>query len=222
MRDRRDKKEMRTRTAMLFLLGGLLAALPLSAGSIGPSCGSCFGGVYTINVTAAGGNLYDVELTADLRTSTLDNDVWVRGVSVKGSEGALTSGSLTSTTATGTWTGSANAIAVANASGCQSAPGSGSVCATTANQLNLVNTVSSLWTWIFRIETANLKTDELPFHVQFAKLNGAGTRVRNAGIVSEAITVSTPEGSMSEIPLLLSGLVGVWFWNRRRMQRAAA
>ncbi len=209
---------------MLCLLGGLLATLPLSAGSIGPVCGTCFGGVYTIDISSAGGDLYDVELTADLRNSTFtadDGPVWVRGVSVNASSGALVSGVLTSTTAAGTWTDSANALATPN--GCQSAPGSGSVCATTSTQLNLVNTAASLWTWIFRIEAASLKTDELPFHLQVARMNPRSGRVqRNFAIVSESIpVVATPEGTMGELPLLLSGLVGVWFWNRRRAHRAA-
>jgi hypothetical protein len=139
---------MKKLLAIAFMALGL-AASGAKADPIGPNCGSCFGGIYTLEYSTVSATEYLVRL---LVNSTGYNGGpmtdYIQGVAIKPASSILATSSLVSTTAPGVWGFQAN-IGLAN--GC-SGGGSGFGCSESAANSAVVG---STYEWIFDIKVAN-------------------------------------------------------------------
>ncbi len=78
----------------------------------------------------------------------------------------------------------------------------------------------------FQVEDLRLRSRGNTKGFQFAKPASSGQlkqdfRVKVTQAESVPRSVSVPEGTAGELPLLLSGLVGLWFWRRRSALRVS-
>jgi hypothetical protein len=186
----------------------LLSALSLNAGSIGPDCGTCFGGVYSLSGTlleATGGQeRWRIRYDLDLSGYTGPATHYVSSIAAKVvSDSGLISAATVSNPTAGTWKelqgGQANA-------GCKDT-GSGWVCLQWLSGAKLA--VGSNYSWIFDVNVTpgTLQTSNASIKANFNPSNGL--------ILSETTTINVPEGVPGELPMLLSGLALFLIWRQR-------
>jgi hypothetical protein len=126
-----------------------LMATSAKADPIGPDCGSCFGGIYTLEFATVTPTEWLIRLLVNISNPVglLPTD-FIQGVAIKPASAILASSSLVSTTAPGTWAFQTGGL---NANGC-SGSGSGFACAQSGDGLA---TVGTTYQWIFDIKVAN-------------------------------------------------------------------
>jgi hypothetical protein len=196
-------------------LAGLLSSAALTAGTIGPDCGSCFGGVYSVSadlLSTAGLQqtwrvTYDLDLTGYNGPSTATYVSAVAAKVVSGPnlydwETAVPGGTPTN----GTWVDKTGGLSNGGCNG----SGGGWVCLQWTSGAQLL--VGSAYTWVFdvTIQSGTL-LDIGSIKADFDPGNGI--------ILSENINVPgvrVPEGGAAELTLLLGGLGLLYVWNIKR------
>ncbi len=174
------------------LLAAITAAIAL-AGTIGPNCNSCNGGIYTLSYsnlqTSGGTTTLDVLLSIDAAnvSSTLGATAYVRDVAVKVSSSTNTSGnSLLAPVSLVNWSLADGGL---SATGCSGA-GSGYSCADWGGSGPGVATGNGILDWKFHlsIPAGSLITSPLGDSLKGALRRLGGSRI--GALVSEGITLS--------------------------------
>jgi PEP-CTERM motif-containing protein len=205
---------MKKLLAVALMAMGLMAT-GAKADPIGPDCGSCFGGIYTLEFAIVTPTEYLVRLLID--SSGYNGGPmtdYIQSVAIKPASSILATSSLVSTTAPGTWVYSGGGL---NNSGCDGS-GSGFACA----QDGTSAVVGSTLQWIFDIKVANvgdwlLAADAASIKVNYDPHNGI--------IVSENITLQHNQNCCNHDvpepqPLVLVGL-GLFVLAAMRRRRDA-
>jgi hypothetical protein len=210
---------LRWSTLAAAVLAISVYASPVYADSIGPNCGSCFGGIWTLEFQAHTGGTptdYDIFFTVDTSgmSSATFGDLSHIGFKVAD---AIVSASLV-TPPTGTnWGFNAQINTGVNDNGC-SGGGSGFVCSDAVTDIALPATPNATLTWQFLVDIgANaLLTGPLA-----ASIKATGVSV-NGQVVSEGITLQ-PIPEPTTLLLVGTMLAGVGIWSRKRwLERNAA
>jgi len=199
------------------LLAAMTAAIA-SAGTIGPNCNSCNGGIYTLSYsnlqTSGGTTTLDVLLSIDAAnvSSTLGATAYVRDVAVKVSSSTNTSGNslLLAPVSLVNWSLADGGL---SATGCSDA-GSGYACADWGGSGPGVATGNGILDWKFHlsIPAGSLITSPLGDSLKVLYVDSSGSKI--GALVSEGITLSEiPEPStyaLCALGLLLTS------WRLRR------
>ena len=192
----------------LFLL-----SLAAQGGTLGPTCGSCFGGIYTVDAALLDCNVgglerWQIAYTLDLRGVNEPGVSFVSQIAIKVVEGdlALNRYALVDNPTNQNWNVQTGQL---SNNGCTGS-GSGWLCLAyagpNATSNMLTGTPGSVYTWRFTI-------DINPGTLASVGSIKANFDPANGKLLSEKIQV--PEGVSGELPLLLSGLGFLAFWSRR-------
>jgi hypothetical protein len=202
------------RKMSLAALCVLLSPVGLHAGTIGPDCDSCFGGVYSISadlLSAAGSQetwrvTYGIDLTGyngpseATFVSSLAAKV-VSGPNLFDWETVVPDGTPTG----GTWNDTTGNL---NSGGCDGS-GGGWVCLQWTSGTQLL--VGSAYEWVFDVTIkAGTLMDVASVQANFDPPTGL--------LMSEKVAV--PEGGAVELPMLLTGLGFLLFWRRKALSSA--
>lgn len=198
---------------------------PATAGMVtigDPGCASCFGSVYTLgwnlfgSDAVAGTETYDVSYSVDT-TNYNGTAQWIGAIAFNITSD-LRDADLISAPGLPGWQ---LVLGSPVPNGCSQPGGANWVCAyfPGSQDTNGVPgmtsgvTVPGLYSWLFRTTIgAGTLNDTISIQADYDPNLGE--------ITSESSgSVSVPEGGVVELPLLLSGLIGVGFWSRRRLQR---
>ena len=185
----------------------------LVAGTIGPTCNTCFGSIYTLNGYLESPPTTDETWVISLSVDTSNYDGadsdYIADVALKLSN-KVKSASLLSAPTIAKWT-LASVNTNINSSGC-SGSGNGWICAhDSAN--GSAKADGSTYSWVFRVTmAAGSLLDLASIQVNYDPPTGK--------LMSEKLNV--PEGVVAELPLFLAGLgISLWSGNRWRRRKAA-
>ncbi len=194
----------------------LVAAPPANADAtltIGPTCGSCFGGTYKLSFTGDNsGSTFTVRLTITTPSTGVVAGQYISAVDFSDSK-KIASLSLTGTNAgaVGDWTTVTDNL---SNNGCGQAPLNATFgCSyetVTPYNLALANGTTYYWEWTVTFNKPGLDTNLADMHIG-AKYEDAGGS--NGHIVSENGTTQVPEPST--LVLLGTGLLGMGWFRRR-------
>lgn len=216
---------MRHNIRAVFLtaaFGLLVSPASLSAGTLGPSCSSCYGSIYTLDYLGLTGSTattetHRVSLTIDATNFVEPKKTpnqYITSVALKITNNLL--GAVLES-APGTLTDWTVVSGGLNANDC-SGQGAGFVCAEDGNPNGAPTNVSSpIYSWVFRITmgAGSLFTGDGEAHIKANYDPMGGT------LVSEDITLGGEVPEPATLALLAGGL-GVWAWSRRRTNSVAA
>lgn len=202
---------------IIVLALGTLSSVAI-AGTIGPSCGSCFGGTYTLDALYLNGNAtaetWRIKYTLETQNVTGSGISYVGSIAAKVSSNmldfyAVSGGNPT----TGGWTNPK--LGGLNNAGCTGS-GAGWVCIAwtgVGDKLLTGASAPASYSWVFDVKmaTGSLLSSDASIKANFDPASGK--------LLSEKITV--PEGPSPEVPILLSGL-GLWMFGRNRWKRRMA
>lgn len=186
---------------LLFALFVLFLVVPVQAGTIGPNCPSCQGGIYNLSynlISSAGGtDTLDLFLTVDTSAYT-GGGLFINAVAPKVapslSNFTLLSSPLSSPAGT-TWTTVDGGL---NATGCSGA-GAGFLCTGSDGLGADLNAIVNSWSWRIQIATGTLLDGlgEASVKVLYVGLDG----VKVGALVSEPITLTQNDpGDPGNIP----------------------
>jgi len=206
-------RRLATLRNVVFTLASLVAVAGLSsprisAATIGPSCGSCYGATYTLSETLLSStkntSTYQVTYSINTKGYIYNATDYIQQVAVKISDSVISS-SLVSAPLGGKWTLHNTGL---SSNGC-SGNGGGFICASDGTSA-VAN--GSTYTWVFDIKINGTISSTESIKANYSPANGI--------IVSEDIPedLQPPTGPVPEptVLSLLVGGVGVWAWSRRR------
>ncbi len=205
--------------ALLVACAGAILAMTASAATIGPSCGSCFGGTYSLDgfmvSSAAGLETWQYTYTLFTQNVNISGVSYVGSIAAKVTTGLVSAATLSGPNVGGVWTSPALNTNVNNA-GCDG-NGNGWVCIRWlggAQMLTGASAPAGGYSWVFDVVMgAGTSIDAASIKTNFDPANGK--------ILSETINVAEG-GAPIELPLITVGL-GAWmFWKDRSNRRAAA
>jgi hypothetical protein len=215
-----------------FALPGLLVAiclmLPASANAdaifaVGPNCGSCYGGTYSLNfVGANSGTNFTVTLTITTPTASTAPAGGDYISSVEFGDGKqISSAQLTSTTAGTLANWSATVYGNLNDAGCHAGNAPNACNNQVLNKLGdytqaLANGSTYSWTWDVVFAQAGLDTNTADMHIGAQYSNVDNTS--NGLIVSESGGGSTSVPEPAGIVLVAGGMLGLGAFRRRITQ----
>jgi hypothetical protein len=211
------------KAALLAAVIGLFVSTDsASAGTVGPSCGSCYGSIYTLSYL---GQVAESWLTETHRVSlTIDAsgfteptsapNQYITSVALKISNLLLWGALESAPGGTGSWNSWFGGL---NANNCSGA-GVGWFCTQdiqpNAAQTNVANPI---YEWVFRLTIAKgtlfLGTDQASIKANYDPVRGM--------VMSENVTLGGEVPEPATISLLAAG-IGVWAWSRRRSQSVSA
>lgn len=205
---------------LLFILLSSFGAGNVKAGVIGPVCGSCEGGVYTLtysNFQTIGPNdQLDVSLSFNT-TGYTGGGLYIDAAAVKIAPTLISTeliGTPPSVPNGSVWNTFDGAL---NANGCSGA-GSGFTCTESSGNGALVSNLSNTFTWRIIIPTGTLFTGEGQASIKGLYTDAQGNK--SGAVLSEGITL-TPGGDDNQVPepgslFLLSGGLAAFALLRRR------
>jgi len=181
--------------ALLILSSAQARAASISAGSIGPDCGSCQGASYYLeylgpvaDIYGADGNSNDTfqfKLTVDA-TNYNGPGVAIDAIAIKVSA-SVDKVTIASTNVGGTWVPTLGTL---NQDGCATGPGSGWNCAewSVGNTASPAVVPNHVWTWIFNVDVSSplfVNTPGALSSIKVEYVNQAGQKVGD--LVSEKV-----------------------------------
>jgi len=200
---------------------GMIALIPatLVAGTIGPNCGSCQGGIYDLSYnlisSTAGVDTLNLFLTVNT-TSYTGGGLFINSVAPKIAPSLLSFSLLSapvSMNAGSTWNTFDGGL---NANGC-SGSGSGFLCSESTSLGASTATALNTWTWQVQLATGSLFEPNEASSIKVLFVNNRGAKV--GALVSEGISL-TPRGSEVPEPATFAiagaGLVALALIRRRR------
>ncbi len=193
----------------------LLALSPAWADSIGPSCGSCYGGTYTLTNLGLLGSTATTEtyrIQYDINTSGYTGAAtdYIQSVAIKVSSGPVWASLFSAPGGVGIWRVFSNRGL--NNSNCSSG-GTGYVCAQDGN-FAIAN--GTTYTWVFDVIMAR---GSLLSGVNAASIK-ANYNPPSGIIVSENITLGGQIPEPASVSLLMGG-IGIWGYSRYRARKNA-
>lgn len=211
---------LRQRFKVLLLLAALLAAVApqASAGTIGPLCGTCQGGVYTLEyeLLSSGGGIDVIKVILDIDTSAYTGGgAYITDVAPKVSSSVVSATLLSAYGGNGSWTTGLGGL---SADGCNGA-GSGFFCSQSLGLGAPVVGPSFPWEWQVSLPTGTLFLGDVQasLKVRYADVNGK----KVGDLVSENITITPgePPGQIPEPPTSALLVVGLGFLGLRKARR---
>jgi len=201
------------RTVLFASLLTLLCGASLTAGTIGPTCGSCFGGIYSLNVTALNAvGSYHVVYRIDTRNMNLTPDyTYVGSIAVKlasDSTYVLANSAVTvNGTPLGTYAYSLNTNDTSR--GCTGG-GSGWTCLAYVSGAQMavghLGVGGGIYTWSFDVGGVSGMLNTASISANFDPPTGK--------LMSEQVAVGAAEGVPAELPIVLSGIGAFLVWRR--------
>jgi hypothetical protein len=193
--------------ALMVALAGL-SSPRLSAATIGPSCGSCYGATYTLSESLLSStkttSTYQVTYSINTKGYIYNATDYIQQVAVKISNNVISS-SLVSAPLGGNWTLQNGGL---NSSGC-SGSGAGFICASDGTSA-VAN--GSTYTWVFDIQTnGTIASTEMIK----ANYNPAAGILMSENIPEDLLPPTGPVPEPTVLSLLVGG-IGVWAWSRKR------
>jgi len=195
---------------------GLLSAAVAGAGTIGPSCGSCYGGTYSLDgqlLSAFGIETWRFTYTLETQGVTDPSVSFVSSLAAKVTSSLVLASTVTNPSL-GSWTSSLNTNL--NNNDC-SGSGAGWICIAytgLGGKLLTGASAASSYSWVFDATiAAGSVLSTASIQANFAPANGK--------ILSEPIltgSVPLPEGMPFELPLMLTGF-GLWMYAQARYRR---
>jgi hypothetical protein len=206
-------RKITTHTLIAFALASVAT---LQAGTLGPSCGSCYGSTYSLDNLGMASSTgltetWRIKYTIDTKGYDYSNTDYIQSVALKVGSLPVTA-SLESTTAPGSWSLKYGGLSNNNCTG----SGYGWYCAEDGTSAKANGSTYS-WTFLVTLVKGTLLdgTNEAAI-----KANYESSTKKNTGrVVSESLTLGAPIGGEVPEPAALSlliGGVGVWLWSRRR------
>ncbi len=204
------------------LLATMICASKAEAGSIGPTCGSCQGSVYSLtNLGLAPSDLGGADLDTWRILLTIDTSgytgsgVAIDSVALKISSAADDAKLVSAPGGLSSWTLVPGGL---SGGGCNGS-GSGFECASYTGPSRVGAAVGGTLSWIFDVDVHGaLFTDLAAASIKARYVTNGGAKTGD--LVSENITLgpptSVPEPSSA---LLLAAGVGIALWRRRRSAR---
>ena len=205
--------------ARYSIASAFLIASALQAGSIGPNCGSCFGGVYTVDAT----QLADSSQTTDTWRITYSLNLsqytgwpidFVRSLAAQVVSAAdfISAGPVFTAPTSGPWTMTSGNVSNSQG-GCSGNTSNGWVCLEYDGSILDWNALrvgtNNTYSWIFDV---NVRQNSFRGLVNIqANFDPAIGR-----FMSESVSVSVPEGNVSELPMLLGGILLLAAWQMRK------
>lgn len=202
---------------ILIGIAALLSTIAANAGTIGPSCGSCYGGTYSLGgymvSSTATTETWRYTYTLETQGVTASDVSFISSLAAKVTSSLISASTVSGPTG-GTWTNPVLNSGLTDA-GCNGS-GNGFICIAWlgGDKLKTGSTAASSYTWVFDVKMdAGTSLVDPSIKADFDPATGR--------LLSEKITV--PEGGLPlELPLLLSGVGGWMFYSRRRSSKAAA
>ena len=200
---------------ILLGLGTLLSTIAANAGTIGPSCGSCFGGTYSLGgyqvSSTATTETWRYTFTLETRGVTATDVSYIASLAAKVSTGLISATTVSGPTG-GSWSSPLLNSGLTDA-GCNG-NGTGFICIAWlgGDKLKTGATAASSYAWVFDVKMdAGTSLIDASIKADFDPAAGR--------LLSEKISV--PEGGLPlELPVLLSGVGGWMFYSRRRQSKA--
>jgi hypothetical protein len=218
---------MKKRSGLFLLFSSIsLLCAPVSAGTVGPNCTNCFGGVYTLNAvqlaTAAPAGFQNwrlsvgLDFTGDQVPASTNRYISAIGIHVASGLGNLDNFSTVSLPTSGNWNDG-----ILGVTGCDDG-----ITGWTCLQYNSGNQIlidaHSTYSWVFDVAVRN-GTMELDDSTLYVNFNRVGQPLSLAGSMWESVSLrpstAVPEGTATELPILLSGLGLLIVWRKCRSLR---
>ena len=185
-----------------------------NADPIGPDCGSCHGGVYTLEFTEIDETHIVLTLTADMTGEDVDvTGIGAVAFKIVANDSEITAVSLV--TSPTDWGNHATEAGLA-ANGCtDSSPGF--VCSQSVTPISLATAPTDPFVWVFNVTlsaTANLLLDPGAASIKIDFNPTGGGPLLSEGITLQGDVPDVPDGG-STLALLGSALLGIGILRRR-------
>jgi hypothetical protein len=202
---------------LLAAMGLLVGADSVRAATLGPTCGTCFGSIYTLDYLGQSGSTiltetHRVSLTIDahgFQEPANKPNQYISSVALRVSSLVLWAALESAPGGTSSWNTRYGSLGAGNCNGI----GLGWICAQDS-QPNAAATSAAnpVYSWVFQLTT--LRGTELFFGNNEASIR-ANYDPMNGAVMSENITLGGEVPEPATLSLLAAGF-GIWVWSRRR------